>query len=311
MLTRVTRAWRTLVPEERLAAFASLLLFVTMFLPWYQLNAVVNDRTGGRLLGNDLTAFGVFSFVEAAVLLVAIAVLALLFARAEGRAFHLPGGDGTIVTIAGGWVVLLLVWRLFDKPDVSGSGVGNVGIQWGIFFALGAAGLLTLAGTRMRAAHRPEPGSASGDAEDGPDFVDAEQRARRRRAASAAPGTELTRPLPAEPAPADADRSRPARRRARPAPAAAPAPPAPSDRGERPRRRTSSTPLPPPPATERLRDRPTERLPEPPTERLPDPPTERLPDPPTERLDPPTERYDERRARRGENPQAERLFDDR
>ena len=258
MLSRVVRAWRTLSPEERLAAGASLLLFATMFLPWYQLNAVVNDRGGGRLLGDDLTAFGVFSFVEAAVLLVAIAVLALLFARAEGRAFHLPGGDGTIVTIAGGWVVLLLVWRLFDKPNVTGSGVGNVGIQWGIFFAIGAAGLLTLAGTRMRAAHRPEPGGAADDGDDGPDFLDAEQRAARRRRASAAPGTEVTRPLPPEPEPPTR------RRRARPAP---------------------------PPA-------------EPPTERLSDPPTERLPDPPTRPLD-------GGRGRRGEGPQAERLFDDR
>lgn len=304
MLSRIPRAWRTLAPDQRMAAIASLLLFATMFLPWYQLNAVVNDRTGGRLLGNNLTAFGVFSFVEAAVLLVAIAVLVLLFARAEGRAFHLPGGDGTIVTIAGGWVVLLLVWRLFDKPDVTGSGVGNVGIQWGIFFALGAAGLLTAAGTRMRAAHRPEPRSASADEEDGPDRVDAAQRAARRRRAAAAPGTELTRPLPADPPAQPAPGNRPpARRRARPAPEA----PAPAEPAQRTRRRQTSSPLPPPPPTERLPQPPAEHerdWAEPETEWL-DPPTERLPEPPTERLDERTQR------RGGEGPQAERLFDDR
>lgn len=192
MLTRITRAWRGLAPEGRLAAGASLLLFITMFLPWYQLNAVVNDRSGGKLLGNNLTAFGVFSFVEAAVLLVAIAVLFLLFARAEGRAFHLPGGDGTVVMVAGGWTVLLLVWRLFDKPDVNGSAVGSVGIQWGIFFALAAAGLLTYSGVRMRAAHRPEPAAPAEEA--GP-----QERAARRRRERPAPGTEATRPLPADP----------------------------------------------------------------------------------------------------------------
>jgi hypothetical protein len=151
--SRLGRAWKALTPEGRLAAFAALGLFVTMFLPWYQQNAVVDDR----VVSPSLTAFGVFSFVEAAVLLVAIAVLVLLFARAEGRSFHLPGGDGTIVMVAGGWVALLLIWRLFDKPDLSGDGVGTVGIQWGIFFALGAAGLLAFAGSRMRAADRPEP----------------------------------------------------------------------------------------------------------------------------------------------------------
>ncbi len=158
LLPRIGRAWRALEPEGRIAAAAALALFVTMFLPWYQQNAVV---TGGRsqpLVSRDLSAFGVFSFIEAAVLLVAIAVLVLLFARAERRAFHLPGGDGLIVMIAGGWAALLLVWRLFDKPGIHEQGVAaNVGIQWGIFFALGAAGLLTYAGTRMRALARPEP----------------------------------------------------------------------------------------------------------------------------------------------------------
>lgn len=156
-LARVTGAWRALAPEGRLAAGAALALFATMLLPWYQQNAVVSGR-GEPLVSQDLSAFQVFSFVEAAVLLVAVAVLALLFLRAEGRAFHLPGGDGSVVMGAGLWVALLLVWRLFDKPGITTRGVAaNVGIQWGIFFALGAAGLLAYAGSRMRAAARPEP----------------------------------------------------------------------------------------------------------------------------------------------------------
>ena len=51
------------------------------------------------------------------------------------------------------WSALLLVLRLFDKPGVTQHGVAaNVGVQWGIFFALAAAGLLAYAGSRMRAA---------------------------------------------------------------------------------------------------------------------------------------------------------------
>jgi hypothetical protein len=199
LLPRIGRAWRSLEPEGRLAAAASVALFVTMFLPWYQQNVVTRSGKSSPLVSQDLSAFGVFSFVEAAVLLVAIAVLVLLFARAERRAFHLPGGDGTIVMIAGGWVALLLVWRLFDKPGITkaSGAAGNVGIQWGIFFALGAAGMLTYAGTRMRALARPEPPLVT------------EPRTRRpaaRRPAGPpggraphrppAPGTEVTRVLP-------------------------------------------------------------------------------------------------------------------
>jgi hypothetical protein len=110
----------------------------------------------------SLTALAVFSFVEAAVLLVAVAVLFLLWTRIQGKAFHLPGGDGFVISLAGGWAMALLVWRLFDKPDVDGAGA-TVGIQWGIFGAMVAAGALIAAGARVRAAHRPEPPNPAED----------------------------------------------------------------------------------------------------------------------------------------------------
>lgn len=157
-MTRLTRDWRALEPDQRLAAAAALALFVTMLLPWYQQNAVVNAPRTAPLQSRNLNAFGAFSFVEAAVLLVAVAVIYLLYARAEGRDFHLPGSDGAVVMAAGLWTALLLVFRLFDKPGLSSHGVaGNVGVQWGIFFALGAAGLLAYAGSRMRASRPLEP----------------------------------------------------------------------------------------------------------------------------------------------------------
>ena len=157
-MSRTTRAWGALHPEQRLAALAAAALFLTMFLPWYQQNAVVTASRAQPLVSRNLDAFAVFSFIEAAVLLVAAAVLALTIARAEQREFRLPGSDGTIVMIAGAWTALLLVLRLFDKPGITSHGVAaNVGIQWGIFFALAAAGALIYAGSRMRAAERPEP----------------------------------------------------------------------------------------------------------------------------------------------------------
>ncbi len=157
-MARLTRDWRALDGEQRLVGGAAVALFVTMLLPWYQQNAVVNAPRTAPLQSRNLNAFQVFSFVEAAVLLVAMAVIYLLYARAEGRKFHLPGSDGAVVMVAGLWTALLLVIRLFDKPGISSHGIAaNVGVQWGIFFALAAAGLMTYAGSRMRAARRPEP----------------------------------------------------------------------------------------------------------------------------------------------------------
>ena len=149
------RAWRALPSERRLAVYACGGLFLSLFLPWYQETLVVV----GKSASTSLTGWQAFSFVEAAVLLVAAGVLTLLFHRAEGRAFHLPGGDGWVVSAAGAWACALIVWRIFDKQSVSvhGPGAAVSGIEWGIFAALALAGLLLYAGSRIRAAHQPEP----------------------------------------------------------------------------------------------------------------------------------------------------------
>jgi hypothetical protein len=142
-----------------MAAGAALALFLTLFLPWYQETVIASGVNSLRSVSATLTGWGAFSFVEAAVLLVAASVLLLLFIRAEGGAFHVPGGDGGVITAAGFWTCVLIVWRMFDKEGTSGHGqvATTSGIEWGIFVALAVAGVLTYAGTRIRRAHEPEP----------------------------------------------------------------------------------------------------------------------------------------------------------
>ena len=149
-MTRLTHVWAAMSRERRIAAIAAIALLVTMFLPWYGLQSL-NRRTG-VIHSHNINAFGDVSFVEAAVFLVAAGVLVLLFARAEGREFNVPGGDGTIVALAGAWAGLLIFYRVFDRPGGDGY---PVGIQWGFFLAFVAAGSLAYAGWRMRAAERP------------------------------------------------------------------------------------------------------------------------------------------------------------
>lgn len=106
------RAWRYLDLEQRLAGIAALLLIVS--------------------------TFGPFSFVEAAIVLVGLAVLLLLKKRADGRSFHLPFGDGAVIMAAGAWSGLLIVIRLLDRP------LGQN------LLALVCASILAVAGLRMR-----------------------------------------------------------------------------------------------------------------------------------------------------------------
>jgi hypothetical protein len=158
-MRRLSHAWRELDPARRLAALAAGGLFVSMFLPWYSKTDTVLVRNAVRGTQTSLSAFEAFSFVEAAVLLVSAGVLALLLARAEERDFQLPGGDGLVVMVAGGWVALLIFYRLLDKPGLRGNEriTATVGVEWGIFIALLLALGLLYAGRRMRAEARPQP----------------------------------------------------------------------------------------------------------------------------------------------------------
>jgi len=130
-----------------------------MLLPWYQETG--NAIVGGKLarIDDSKSAFGVYSFVEAAIFVVVVGTIALLWARAERKAFHLPGGDGTVIMGAGLWVMFLIFYRQLDKPNGRKEGMiqTSVGVQWGIFIAFLLGALLAYAGYRIRAAHVPEP----------------------------------------------------------------------------------------------------------------------------------------------------------
>jgi len=178
-MTRIAHAWAAMSRERRIAALAAVALLVAMFLPWYQLQSPSHRGASGPIYVHDINAFGDVSFVEAAIFLVAAGVIAMLLARAEERRFSLPGGDGTIVALAGGWATLLIFYRVFDRP--SGHGY-PVGIEWGFFLAFVASGSLAYAGWRIRHGERPEA-----------------PLLRRARPAEKSDETEMLAPRPASP----------------------------------------------------------------------------------------------------------------
>jgi len=151
---RAMRAARLLNFEQRLAATGALLLIVS--------------------------TFGPFSWVEAGELLLAGGVLALLFARAEGKRFHLPFGDGTVIAAAGIWAGALIVARLFERP------LGQN------LLAMACAAILVLAGARERAKRPADdvPENAPGTA------PPIRRRRPPRRPGAAAEVDAATEPLP-------------------------------------------------------------------------------------------------------------------
>jgi hypothetical protein len=156
---------RGLAAEQRLAGIAAVVLLLTMFLPWYtkETTAAVNGQP--VTVSQNRMAITVFSWVEAAIFLVAVGVAVLLVMRSRGKAFHLPGGDGLVVTAAGAWATFLVFFRFVDKPSgQTGRGVlTDYGLSWGIFFGLLAALLLAYTGLRLRGARVAEPHLAGAD----------------------------------------------------------------------------------------------------------------------------------------------------
>ena len=159
----VVDTWRRLNFEQRVAGIGALLLIVS--------------------------TFGPFSFVEAAIVLIGPAVLLLLRKRAEGREFHIPFGDGTVIAAAGAWSGVLIAIRLFDRP------LGQN------LLALVCAGVLLIAGVAERRKRPPDdlPGPAPEAHQRGPDAVEweepTERLPRRGRRARAPGGTDVTAPL--------------------------------------------------------------------------------------------------------------------
>jgi hypothetical protein len=147
------------------------------------LNAEQRTAAVGALL-LAVSTFGPFSFVEVAELLIAFGVLALLRARALGKRFHLPFGDGTVIAGAGAWAAALIVVRLFDRP------LGQN------LLALACAAILILAGLRERAKRPPDD---LPEEHRTPPIRRRPQPPARRRAGAAAAGAgseEETEPLP-------------------------------------------------------------------------------------------------------------------
>jgi hypothetical protein len=156
--SRLARAWRMLSAKRRLAAYAAFGLFIGLFLPWYSQTVVA---TGAKASAQSVSVsgWGAFSLVQAVVLLASLGVLILLFERADGGKFRLPGGDGASIMAAGSAAVVLTVWGVFDQPSANGPGQYTTasGVEWGIFLVLVLAALLAYAGSEIRGEPRLEP----------------------------------------------------------------------------------------------------------------------------------------------------------
>jgi hypothetical protein len=153
LFVRAVRAFRALGREQRISALAALVLWITMFLPWYSETGFAHEESGSAAVSLSLSAWNAFGLVQVLVLVLSLGTFVFLFARGERRALGAPLGETSIVVLsAGAAAAVLIIFGMFDRPG-GGTGI-STGIEWGIFLALLAAIWLAWSGVAAQRGQR-------------------------------------------------------------------------------------------------------------------------------------------------------------
>jgi hypothetical protein len=137
---------------EAVAAVSALALFLVMFLPWFSEDAEIDTPGVPRFAAEQVThnawqSFALIDVLLFLVILVAIAFAVTSAAEAGLRDPSIP--PALVVTAAGLFAVLLILYRLANPPDptiVLSVGEPEVGRRIGIVLGLLAASGISFGG---------------------------------------------------------------------------------------------------------------------------------------------------------------------
>jgi hypothetical protein len=155
--------------RRALAAAAAAALLISPFAPWYRETIVARGLTGLRTMSVAQSGWQAFGFTGAVVLIVAVVALVLMAAvpvtaERAGQGVRL---SGALVTVLGAIAFVVVLARLATAAGTThhALAVTTVSTRWGIYLALGASALLTVASVRLLRAPQPDrppdPGPAA------------------------------------------------------------------------------------------------------------------------------------------------------
>ena len=114
-MTRLGRAWRALGPEQRLAAIASIGLFVSMFLHWYSAGI---GRVPGVRFRSAVNAWQAFAVSDIFILIAGLFGIAILVVTATQRTASLAQSVSSSSVIPVFVAAVIILFRTLDPPSV-------------------------------------------------------------------------------------------------------------------------------------------------------------------------------------------------
>jgi hypothetical protein len=152
VLRQLLRDLQGLGGNERIAVIGAAVMVGSLFLPWYQ--SPISDEL-------VQTGFGAFGWAEGAMVLIAAATVFLALQCGGGYVPPRPLREWGLFVVAGCWAVLLILYRVADRPRFTLAGHDEpYDLHYAIFVALAGAAIIVMAGLRMRPrerAKRPQP----------------------------------------------------------------------------------------------------------------------------------------------------------
>jgi hypothetical protein len=133
---------------EKIAGVAGILLILIMFIfDWYSVKV-----TGISVPNSGANAWDAYSFIDIVLFITALAAIALTLLAASDAEVGIPVAASAIVTLLGILSVILIIFRIIDKPGDTGAASALVGgsvtvsLEAGVFLGLIAAAGIAVGG---------------------------------------------------------------------------------------------------------------------------------------------------------------------
>jgi hypothetical protein len=137
---------------EMIAAVSGVVLFIVMFFSWYGVELggaagkLANQFVKSSGVDTTATAWQAFGFIDILLFVAVLVAVGLAIMTMTQRTVALPVAASVLTTGVGALAVLLILFRILDKPDAGAGDLVNVTLKFGIFLGLLAAIGITVGG---------------------------------------------------------------------------------------------------------------------------------------------------------------------